>query len=171
VGTRVPHQTAQDGDAGPPPPPPPRSARVGQDGEGKLRKRPRFSNRTWDVAGYGWIVYDESRHSLDAHCGRCDHDDRRNPCRVNRISVSGKSEAQGRPLGLLIAWLFADRATRSAHHGMVVPKRQTVQDLADLCYAQRCKGRQWARDNGLAELEDLEDHEPGKPREEPQDIA
>ena len=54
------------------------------------------------VAGY--VVWNKSGMSLDAHC-MCDGHGRRD-CKPDRsVKANGRRKAQGRPLGFLLSWL------------------------------------------------------------------
>ncbi len=125
-----------------------------------LRKKPRFSNPSWEVPGIGWIVHDVARNSLDAHCGSLQHVNVKNPCRLNRTLLPGRHPAQGKPVGLLFAWLFANakRPSQCLHHQMTVKRHQTADDLKELSFDKRVAARKWARDHGLAFLETYESH-------------
>jgi hypothetical protein len=76
----------------------PDAVAISADGD-VLRKRPRFSNPTYDIPGFGWLVHDVTQNSLDVHCGLPGHHDARNPCRLNRTLKPGESPGQGRSLG------------------------------------------------------------------------
>ena len=72
-----------------------------------------------NVPANGYIVKNNAAQSLDAHCHSCG-------CAVNRRfkpfpnAKSGKTKAQGRPMGLLIAWLEGECPLDSAaHRGML----------------------------------------------------
>jgi hypothetical protein len=115
--------------------------------------QPRFSNPSWQVADRGWLVYQVGADSLDAHCGCCTHKDKKNPCRLNRSLLGTKNNVhKGRPIGLLIAWLFSERATRIDHGNMVKLKHQTKADMKSLSHETRAKAREWASTNGLGVL-------------------
>ncbi len=136
-----------------------------------LRKRPRFSNPTYDVPGFGWLVHDVVRESLDAHCGRQDHECSKNPCRFNRsLKGNPRNSAQGKPLGVLLAWLFSNRPSHATHSRMKRKEDRTLADLESLSRAKRAAARQWARDNGLALLEKLEFPKGETPKVEPEGI-
>jgi hypothetical protein len=119
-------------------------------------RKPRFANPNWPVADRGWLVLDISQNSLDAHCSCLKHVNKSNPCRLNRTLNSGGPSSQGRPLGLLVAWLFASRGCQKEHKNMLIKKLQTPADLEDLSYDKRKAARVWARSNGLGHLEGLE---------------
>jgi hypothetical protein len=132
------------------------AAAAAEGAEAPLRKRPRFSNPAYDILGYGWIVHDVGRPGLDAHCGRPEHHlNPKNACRLNRKLLAGP-KSSGRPLGLVIAWLFAHRGCQETHHNMCVKRLQTPEDLEDLSWERRSCARIWAREHGLGFLEGLE---------------
>ena len=98
-----------------------------------------------------------SRNSLDAHCGNSLHENKKNPCRVCRgLDKGSRNEHKGRPVGLLIAWLFADRSTQKLHGDVLVAKRRTKDDIESMSHESRVRARQWARTNGLEHLFALE---------------
>ncbi len=122
-----------------------------------ILKRPRFSNPNWPVADKGFIVFDVSRNSLDAHCGHLHHVNKKNPCRLCRgCTESVRSKAKGRPVGLLIAWLMSARPTQKQHTGMLKTSEQQPPDLVDLSHETRDRWRQWAKTHGLQPALDLE---------------
>jgi hypothetical protein len=121
-----------------------------------MLKRPRFSNPSWLVPGRGWLVLNVETNSLDAHCGCLHHKNVSNPCRLNRSLNAGPNPAAGKPVGLLLAWLFAHRGSHGDHRQMVKKSTQMAQDVQDLSLAARRHARQWARDNGLGHLESKE---------------
>jgi hypothetical protein len=152
------------------PDPPPALAAEGE----LLRKKPRFSNPSWEVPGYGWIVHDVGRSSLDAHCGLEGHKCPRNPCRLNRGVTRApgcRNPHKGRPLGLLIAWLFAVRPDRETHGHVCIARHQTPEDVESISLARRQAARQWAKDHGLGHLEALERPKDDLEADEPEGFA
>jgi hypothetical protein len=135
-----------------PPVPGPGAARV---------HKARFSNPNWAVPG-GSIVQDYGRKSLDAHCSIPEHHHPTNPCRLNRTALAasrGRETAQGRPIGLLLAWLAAGehRPSRDGHHKMSIAKHRCAEDIAMLSFDRRLELRQWAQEQpDLASLLALE---------------
>jgi hypothetical protein len=128
-------------------------------------------NQQWPVPG-GFIVYNVRGDSLDAHCSCNRHDDRHNPCRLNRtrsVCKRGINKARGRPLGYLMAWLAAAHLKGSAaeHKDMTKPRLQTPVDLESFSLARREAGRQWIVDRGYTDLLEIErkklDSEPAEP--------
>ena len=100
-------------------------------------------------------MYDVHQLSLDAHCSCRIHHCKTNACRLNR-GTSERSSAKGRPVGLLIAWLLAERPCQQSHKNMLKAKTRTAQDLTDLSLEKRITSRDWARANGLAVLFEYE---------------
>lgn len=85
------------------PSPPPLAAAAPARARGGGQRRQAHSNMVWYV-GSGHIVHNASGSSLDAHCAQCSAKaDRKAYAREGARSANTK--AQGRPLGLLIAWL------------------------------------------------------------------
>lgn len=83
----------------------------------RARDTTRHPERLVDIRGDGkaMLKYDTKLHILSAHCNHTDHGPH---CRVNRtLKPRDSNPAQGRPLGLLMAWLnFADAyATKGTH--------------------------------------------------------
>lgn len=96
----------------PPPPAPKRGAKRG------LGYR-KFVVRDFDGSEVGYLLWNANANSLDAHC--CDQ--RHGVCRLNRTVRAhplGTRPHQGRPLGLLVAWLHAGRScsTRDEHFAL-----------------------------------------------------
>lgn len=90
----------------PPPPPPPYEGDVVPD---MVRAAPvmpavRGRNEVRFVVGCGYIVKNESGHSLDGHCQVCKAAVNKKFTPFPRAKAMHKV-AQGRPLGLLLAWL------------------------------------------------------------------
>jgi hypothetical protein len=72
---------------------------------------------------------------------------------MNRSLVKAKGNMhKGRPIGLLVAWLFSDRALKADHTKMVKTKDQNAADRESLSHESRTRAREWARNNGLSEL-------------------
>ena len=140
------------------------------------RARPRFSNPSWEVPG-GWVVYDIGRDSLDAHCCQAGHHVPTNACRLNRSAMPdarGRLTAQGRPIGLLLAWLAAgsERPTRDTHHGMSIARRRTAVDSDVLSYVRRLALRQWAQlQPGLQDMLQKERARRPEESDEPEGLA
>lgn len=80
--------------------------------------------------------------------------------------------AKGRPVGLLIAWLWSarERPSRAAHADMVVLKRRTDDDKLALSLETRQVARNWARENIPFVLTLERAQRPGEP-EEPEGLA
>lgn len=116
---------------------------------------------SWLIGEHGWIVYDERRQSLGAHCNVCTH----GQCRANKV-------CKRLPLGYLIAWLWAGHEegcdSREAH---VAVQRRLCSEMG---LAQRQKARRWLleREDAFRDLLDLErkHHKPGE-FEEPLRVA
>ena len=92
----------------PPVPPPPEPPAEHQEDRPQRRRGDllhRFEIRRGERL-LGTLVFNKNSGSLDAHCEL--HGPR---CRVNRtLNESATRPAQGRPLGFLLAWLFATEA-------------------------------------------------------------
>jgi hypothetical protein len=134
---------------------PPSGAPASPSGDGgHYIRAPRFSNPHWAVEG-GWIVFDVAGRSLDGHCGCKAHKNVKNPCRMNRKSYEGRKLPQGRPIGLLLAWLAAGhrRATQTLHCHMAKERHCTADDRELLSHAVRSDLRRKARLR--PELDDL----------------
>ncbi len=95
-----------------------------------------------DIRGDGPAVvkYDTERHILSAHCGIPGHG---KLCRLNRSAKpSGKNkESQGRPLGLLLAWLKCgcDYENKASHHRITTP--DFIHTEAKLSFDKRSEAR------------------------------
>lgn len=91
----------------------------------------------------GVIKWNAAAKSLDAHCRLRNHRCRLN-CAVNRTTQGGAAgSAQGRPLGMLVAWLRAgrhpDAIDRDSHFGM----RSRADILSPV---DRLEARLWVED-------------------------
>jgi hypothetical protein len=141
----------------------------------RLAHRSFGANRYWQVPG-GFIVENDAAESLDAHCSCPGHEDRRNPCRLNRTRIQckrGVNQARGRPLGLLMAWLACacEKVSQTKHKDMLYEKRRDVGDEEFLSLAKRQAGRQWLVDHGFAVLLSRERPRRGGEPDEPEGIA
>lgn len=131
------------------------------------RRPPRFEGRNmiWEVPG-GRIVFNVTAGSLDAHCGNPSHANARNPCRLNRtVSRGSRNPAQGRPIGMLLAWLSVSDSfpSRAAHHA-------ARSDGSVLSLVLRRELRIWAMSERLGALEHEGARRPGED-EEPEGLA
>ena len=84
----------------------------------------------------GIIAYYPASANFVAYCGSDDHNDHAVGCRRVRTCTAGRSRAQGRPLGLLAAWLEYLAISREAH--MAAPA---------FSHAERAAARNRLRDN------------------------
>jgi hypothetical protein len=82
--------------------------------------------------------------NMNAHCFSTSHCSGGASCHTDRLLREGRRPAQGRPLGLLVAWLLrhSKHATKSSH-----------QDIKPLLssrngYAERCRAREWLKAQG-----------------------
>jgi hypothetical protein len=119
---------------------------------------PRFfsGHESWQVPG-GWIVFNSTELSLDAHCSHPEHRCTRNPCRLNRSSEEcrrGLNMARGRPLGLLMAWLAAGgrKSSMEKHKATLKPYERDEGDLEFFSLEKRTAGREWLKIQGHATL-------------------
>ncbi len=139
--------------SGPPPHVAPPAAREGA-------RRTFGGNQYWKVPG-GHLVYNAADESIDAHCDHPDHVDPRNRCRINRKRFAckrGLKDAQGRPIGFLLAWLAAAPNADSAfsHKKLAKTKDLHPDELELFSRGKRCAGRQWVKTNRLNDLLALE---------------
>ena len=109
----------------------------------------REAHLVFQVRDWGQLRYDTRLHILSAHC-RCDN---HGTCRLNRSCRVGRREAQGRPLGFLLAWLKACRAEhavefvdRESHAllGNTAPGA-LYRDHVCIGYDERVRLRSWAK--------------------------
>jgi hypothetical protein len=98
--------------------------------------------------GAGSLVFQPKQKLLAAHCclggkGNC-----HGPiaCRLNRKTTenTGAREYQGRPLGLLAAWLLAPADDRDSHYNISLHDPDGF-----LSYDNRVAARQWLIDTGV----------------------
>ena len=154
--------------AAPPPPAPLAAAR---------RRAPQYSGHreahmTWEVPGLGWLKLDTKNHYLAAHCRAPGHG---MTCRLNRSVLSSgqpSRQHQGRPFGLLIAWLragasFTGPGAAKAHHEMST--RLWAPGEEALCFERRAAARAWAEEQGgLATLFEFNVERPPRAGEGPE---
>lgn len=91
----------------------------------------------------GDLVWNTSADSLDAHC-LCGHD----VCHLNRslkASAAAGRPAQGRPLGLLVAWLFAGPGSARDDHQ--ASKRGKGPLAGHVSFTNRKSCREWLESN------------------------
>ena len=132
-----------------------------------------------DIRGDGkaMLKYDTQLRILSAHCRDPNHGPR---CRVNRTLRGGDSNpAQGRPAGLLMAWLACSgdpefskptqKASALAH--MSISRGEERLIAPQLNPVRRVQGRRWILDNNVNLQKFLEKHEReprhGEPAEPP----
>lgn len=120
--------------AGPPNPPEPEDV-----ADGGLAGGRGVPWAKWEIDGFGILVLNEHKGlSLAAHCAGC-------RVRVNRTLMrSGqRNPAQGRPLGFLVAWLWARGfpCDSGGHRAL----RDNAAATA-VSYEQRARARQWIQD-------------------------
>ena len=93
----------------------------------------------------GDLVWNAGSGSLDAHC-RCGH----GRCRLNRTlhawdggrpleRMSPKQKAQGRPVGLLVAWLFAGPGSEKDAHVDLKTGRGPLADCVSFSKRKSCR--------------------------------
>ena len=90
---------------------------------------------------YGLLNYDTTLLHLSAHCAR--HDD----CAVQRSCKASDRPRlidQGRPVGFLLAWLFAARQYKSAEKHMQLGKK-IMQDSKFISLQKRNNAQTWAK--------------------------
>jgi hypothetical protein len=100
------------------------------------------------LPGFGSIVYDDGTKtgrnpSFGAHCPCRAHG---NLCRLNRTThPGGEGKPQGRPLGLLVAWLWAHgrHDTKKQHMDLVNARPRPAEAAEQLSFAQRSRARAW----------------------------
>jgi hypothetical protein len=101
----------------------------------------------YQVADFGTLVYDDGmtsnrNASIAAHCpvhGRT--------CRLNRTLKAGKpGTARGRPIGSLIAWLWAasEHDSQASHMRLVNGNPKPAEAVVQMGHAKRVECRQWA---------------------------
>ncbi|CAK0838618.1 unnamed protein product [Prorocentrum cordatum] len=97
----------------------------------------------YDVPGCGYLYYAHGRKKMAAHCvnAACPH----GLCRTGRSCAGSAQKFSGRPVGFLLAWLFAGHGYDQAGHQALARREQ--RDNADISYAERNSCRQWAKDN------------------------
>ncbi len=159
-GSETPASSSHEG-VPPPPLPPPAS----------LGRKRKFINPHWPFAK-GWLVWDQGRNSLDGHCDDPRHENKVNPCRLNRqLGPSDKSEDKGRPFGLVSRWLEADVATQELHKNMCILKKQRPEDAAFLSEPNRLAARDRAEAMFPGEISSLERKKRGSEGREPKGLA
>ena len=81
----------------------------------------RFEVRSEDLSEVvGYLVHNKRSGSLDAHCKTHEHCP--GTCHMNRSLTgnnSGNRSAQGRPVGHLVAWLWAGASCHKDQHGLL----------------------------------------------------
>ena len=97
----------------------------------------------FEVPGLGYLVLDEGqgrrRRSLNAHCQHG-----HGLCRLNRSLLPGRNPAQGRPVGLLLAWL---RAPCDSHRFLDREQHLALSRCANdpaVSFEARTAAREWA---------------------------
>ena len=124
--------------------------------------------KKFPVLDCGYLYYAESRRSLAAHCENdlCNHVQ----CRVNRSCVGTPEKSSGRPVGFLLAWLFAQSEfvnDKAAHQALA---RRPQRDCHLISFAERRSAREWAKKHIPEVLELERELAPGE-TEEPTEIA
>ena len=140
------------------------------DGTDQGATQPPHGNLYWEVPG-GTIVHNVAANSLDAYCPNPFHRSAEGmPCRLNIICTAAHkaNTAQGRPLGLLMAWL-ADGVDHSCRRDHL----KAAKDRLHYSYAKRCDGRVWRVDHFGAAAGHLFYERPARPDEgaEPHGMA
>jgi hypothetical protein len=138
-----------------PPLPPPPALEADAAAELEARRcgrRANFRNPSWEAPN-GFIVWDMGRDSLDAHCHWPAHENKKNPCRLNRKhrDMPDKQTSQGRPLGLEFLWLelAPQYLTRELHCNAFQKAKQTDEDLERLAHPHRSEARIRHKDDPL----------------------
>lgn len=99
----------------------------------------------------GELVWDPEKQQINAHCCQAEHQtassssSTRGTCHMDRTTAANPSRpGQGRPLGLLIAWLRAGAtcATKEEH------QRAKVRLGSRAGHAERVAARQWLKEQG-----------------------
>jgi hypothetical protein len=139
----------------PPPPPPPvvvePDAPVPEGPPVPRRERAGGEHAPWKkllVQDIGAIVLDDGSttgrsKSFGAHCYNPAHG---KLCRLNRtVNPGGVGKPQGRPLGLLVAWIWAHEhhGTKKQNSDLVNAKPRPPEAAEQLSFAQRCRARDW----------------------------
>ncbi len=99
----------------------------------------------YPIKDIGYLYFARGRNELSAHCDNdlCNH----GLCRTKR-SLSGSAEKYtGRPVGFLVAWLFAGAEfvnDREAHQKLA---RREKRDDPLISFAERLHARRWVQAN------------------------
>ena len=111
----------------------------------------RQEHDSWDVVhpklgDVGFIKYDARLGSLSAHCRHEEHDGS-NKCRCKRSvlrSQRGRHSCAGRPIGFLLAWLFAAKHVhfQKKHHSFSC---RVAQHSKKMTWKRRREAREWAK--------------------------
>ena len=109
------------------------------------------------------LRHDTQKHILSAHCAHPSHG---RMCRINRsLKGNARKPSQGRPLGLLVAWIncagaFTAHPSPKENMKAHIKAAQWPEVLLEdhLSFANRAAARAWVADNSAdwAELSDLE---------------
>ena len=135
-----------------PPPPAPDSEGEGEAEPPRAYRGDRRRHLRWDVDVRGdgkcHLRYDTKLKILSAHCCSEAHGDK---CRMNRTcnaSASISREAQGRPLGALLAWMATECESKSPSQPVHSLASQSPYYLAEpgLRPEVRARWRQWLHD-------------------------
>ena len=93
----------------------------------------------------GFIKYDAKLGSLSAHCPHDEHDGS-NKCRCKRSVLRSQrgNRSAGRPIGFLLAWLFAAKHFHSQkkHHSLSC---RVAQNSKKMTWEKRKEAREWAK--------------------------
>lgn len=138
-------------------PAPRRGTGVGVSADGSRRPHDTYYV---DVRGDGlcFLKHDARLQILSAHCRHPSHG---NLCRVNRtLRTRGTKPAQGRPGGMLLAWLACagDFPDQTSHHQAAAGGTQAG-GAEPLSFATRSKWRAWAAQHAPAFSVFLAEHE------------
>ncbi len=101
--------------------------------------------KKFQIGEYGFLYYAVNRRSMAVHCtdSLCNH----GTCRVNRSCVGSAAAYSGRPIGFLLAWLWASHDyinDRAGHQDLAKRKQRHHPSIA---FAERLAARRWAEEN------------------------
>ncbi len=99
--------------------------------------------KKFPVLHHGFLYYAEGRQSLAAHCTDplCNHKN----CRVNRSMTGCAAKYTGRPVGFLLAWLFAGGDFLNDRDGHQKLGRRSDRHDPRIDFAERLAARTWAQ--------------------------
>jgi hypothetical protein len=94
-----------------------------------------------DGTYYGDLVWNNERTQLNAHCGCAEHN-LGGHCHLDKVLGAGRKAGQGRPVGVLLAWLFCGPDHDAQSHKKAAKKYLGSSEG----FAERAVARAWARE-------------------------